>query len=87
VTSNDNSTYALNAQTGDLIWKYQTGGLIYSSPAVADGVLYVGSYDHNIYAIGSLSNSSSVPVVYVAVLATAVIIAAVVAIFIFKRRR
>jgi eukaryotic-like serine/threonine-protein kinase len=35
---------ALNASTGAKLWSYGTGGGI-SSPAVANGVVYVGSYD------------------------------------------
>ena len=34
--------YALNVSTGTLLWRYRTTGAISSSPAVADGVLYVG---------------------------------------------
>jgi len=35
---------------GVLLWNYSTGDEVYSSPAVADGVVYVGSDDHTIYA-------------------------------------
>jgi len=35
-----------------LRWSYTTGGLVLSSPAVANGVVYVGSYDNNVYAFG-----------------------------------
>ncbi len=43
---------AINITTGKLIWSYQTGGYILSSPAVdADGTIYVGSEDGNLYAI------------------------------------
>ncbi|MBN1232380.1 MAG: PQQ-like beta-propeller repeat protein, partial [Candidatus Coatesbacteria bacterium] len=38
---------------GDLIWKYQTGDLVSSSPCVSDGVVYVGSHDTYLYAINS----------------------------------
>jgi outer membrane protein assembly factor BamB len=31
-------------------WTFQSGDIIVSSPAVADGVIYVGSYDANLYA-------------------------------------
>lgn len=43
--------YALNAQTGAFLWKYKTGGGVYSSAAVANGVVYFGSDDKNIYAL------------------------------------
>lgn len=36
-----------------LKWKVQTQGRVFSSPIVADGVLYVGSCDSNLYAINA----------------------------------
>ena len=45
--------YALNATTGAKLWSYTTGELVDSSPAVANGVVYVGSYDHNVYALNA----------------------------------
>jgi outer membrane protein assembly factor BamB len=38
-----------------LSWKFTTEGAIISSPSIADGVVYVGSQDKNIYAIGAFS--------------------------------
>lgn len=32
-------------------WYFQTGGDVYSSPAVADGKVYVGSADHHLYCL------------------------------------
>ena len=40
----------LEARTGALLWGFTTGNAIESSPAVADGVVYVGSTDHTLYA-------------------------------------
>src|SRR5271163_197054 len=37
----------------ELKWSYRTGASVTSSPAVANGVLYVGSYDHNVYALNA----------------------------------
>jgi hypothetical protein len=34
-----------------LLWAFTTGGTVVSSPAVANGVVYVGSGDHNLYAL------------------------------------
>lgn len=34
-----------------LEWTYETGGDHWSSPVVADGTVYIGSYDHHLYAI------------------------------------
>jgi len=45
--------YALNAKTGALLWSYATGGFVLSSPALANGVVYVGSDDYNVYALNA----------------------------------
>ena len=34
-----------------LLWSYETGGPIYFSPTVVDGVLYAGSSDHHLYSL------------------------------------
>jgi outer membrane protein assembly factor BamB len=34
-----------------LAWSYTTGRPVGSSPAVANGVVYVGAYDHKVYAL------------------------------------
>ena len=36
-----------------LKWSYATGYLVVSSPAVANGVVYVGSADGNVYALNA----------------------------------
>ena len=41
------------ASNGLLKWTFTTGSLVESSPAVANGVVYVGSYDYKVYAIGN----------------------------------
>ena len=41
---------ALDADTGTVIWRRATG-LVLSSPAVANGVVYVGSANHYLYAL------------------------------------
>ena len=51
--------YALNASTGDRIWSYPTGDFVQSSPAVADGVVYIGSDNGNIYAINAKTGAKS----------------------------
>ena len=38
-----------------LLWKYNTGGEVYASPAVVGGVVYVGSNDGNVYALNATS--------------------------------
>lgn len=43
--------YALEAETGDLAWQYETNAAIYSSPTVVDGTVFIGSDDHRVYAL------------------------------------
>ncbi len=38
-------------------WKFHTGGYVISSPAVDGGTAYVGSTDHNLYAIETASGA------------------------------
>lgn len=53
--SDDYNVYALNASTGALLWLYPTGSTIdISSPAVANGIVYVGSGDGNVYAFSQI---------------------------------
>jgi hypothetical protein len=46
-----------SANVADLTeaWIYNTGGSIYSSPAVANGVVYVGSFDKKLYALDAMT--------------------------------
>ena len=44
--------YALNAYTGTKIWNYTTTDYPYSSPAVSEGVMFVGA-DNNILALNA----------------------------------
>ena len=37
------------------LWRFATGGIVYSSPAVANGIVYVGSEDKNLYAIDTVT--------------------------------
>ncbi len=52
-TVQDDALRAYGVQLGRLIWRYETGGMMISSPALRpDGkVMYVGSGDNNVYAI------------------------------------
>jgi outer membrane protein assembly factor BamB len=50
------SFFALDRNTGQLKWKYDQadlGGSSHPSPAYHNGVVYTGSWDHNIYAINA----------------------------------
>lgn len=52
VGARDGTVYAIDRTDGSIRWEYATGGDVRSSPAVADGVLAVGSGDESIHAIG-----------------------------------
>jgi eukaryotic-like serine/threonine-protein kinase len=49
--SGDGNIYALDAISGSLKWKFQTGDVVHASPAIVDGKLYVGSWDGYFYAL------------------------------------
>jgi hypothetical protein len=57
----------LDAKTGEKIWSYKTGADVESFTSVANGVVYIGSNDYYIYAIGAIASqqpaspSSTVP--------------------------
>jgi len=67
----DGVLYALNAKTGSKLWSYPIGGcceasapipadeqhITESSPAVADGVVYVGAWNGNVYALNAASGA------------------------------
>ena len=42
---------ALDAATGDTLWSFETGPIYHSTPAVANGTVYVGSWDDRLYAV------------------------------------
>ena len=42
---------AVDAADGNVLWQYDVGPVYYSTPAVADGVVYVGGWDRNLYAV------------------------------------
>lgn len=41
------------SQDPQLKWSYETGNDVWGSPVVADGTVYIGSYDHHLYAIST----------------------------------
>jgi len=53
--SGDGGVYAVDAKSGVLQWKFQTGDVVHASPAVANGTVYIGSWDGNMYAIDAAS--------------------------------
>lgn len=53
VGSEDNTVYALDAETGSQQWQFATDASVVSSPAVVDGTVYVGSLDDTVYALAA----------------------------------
>ena len=45
--------FALNATSGEMVWKFDGAGSVYGSPALLPGgqTVFVASLDHNIYAL------------------------------------
>jgi outer membrane protein assembly factor BamB len=56
VASHDHYVYALNAATGNKIWSFDAGNFVWSSPAIADSMVYFTSYD-NVYALNGETGS------------------------------
>ena len=50
--SDDGNLYALTPD-GRLKWRCPLGGPVLSSPAIGNGMIYIGSNDHRLYAIGN----------------------------------
>ncbi len=53
----DGNFYALDARTGEFIWKYQTNDAIYYSAAYKDGAIYFASNDAHAYALNANDGS------------------------------
>jgi outer membrane protein assembly factor BamB len=47
----DGIVFAFDAFSGTKMWNFTTGGRIYSSPAVSENIVYIGSGDNNVYAL------------------------------------
>jgi hypothetical protein len=60
---------------------------IYSSPAFADGVVYVGSIHHNVYAIGPAADSVTLDPSTIAIVVVVLSSIAVAAILLELKRR
>jgi outer membrane protein assembly factor BamB len=55
--SGDGNVYAVDAGSGALKWKFQTGDVVHASPAIVDGRLYVGSWDTYFYALDAATGA------------------------------
>ncbi len=45
--------YSVDAKTGRKNWAYKTNGIVLSSAAAKDDILYFGCFDQNLYALGT----------------------------------
>ena len=48
---NDHIFYAINAVTGNEVWKFETNGIIISAALLHNNTIYFGSHDRNLYAL------------------------------------
>ncbi len=55
--SNNRYTSSNGSLTNRTLWAYTTGNDVRSSPAVVGGVVYVGSYDNNVYALNATTGT------------------------------
>lgn len=44
--------HAVDAETGEALWQWQTGNFVRASPVVLDGVVFIASGDRFVYALG-----------------------------------
>jgi outer membrane protein assembly factor BamB len=56
-TPMDGTAVALDEATGAIVWRSPLADYSTSSPAIANGVVYVGSYDTRLYAIDALTGA------------------------------
>ena len=57
--SNDGYMYALNGNTGAMLWKAYIGSYDFGcAPTVANGVVYMGSFDDNLYAFNARTGAT-----------------------------
>ena len=53
VGSNSGQMYALNSETGNILWNFASGGSVIDGPSIVDGVLFWGSGYRNIEGTGN----------------------------------
>ncbi len=51
-----NTVYAFNPYNGDILWEYNTGARVFSSPALTDDEVYIGSDNGKLYAFDVWTN-------------------------------
>lgn len=53
----DNMLFALDAESGTILWQFETGHSIWAQPTYHDGTLYVASLDRTLYALNAESGA------------------------------
>ncbi len=53
--SDNNKLYALNINTGNVLWTFLTDGAVSAAPVISNGIVYVGTVGGTFYAIDSLT--------------------------------
>ena len=53
VGSQDGRLYLVGLETGKEIWSYEIGKALTASPAVANGMIVIGSEDGSVYAFAA----------------------------------
>jgi FOG: WD40-like repeat len=57
IGSTDGKVYSFGASTGKLRWSHSTGGYVYASPAVWNGLVFAGSYSGRFYAFDAATGA------------------------------
>lgn len=57
--SSDQHVYALDILSGEVKWKYKSGGSIHSSPAISKNSLVVGSWDSKVYCLDATTGEEN----------------------------
>lgn len=57
VTSMDHYLYAIDLESGELLWRFKAGGAIAGTPALSDGALFFGGLNSRFYAIDAESGA------------------------------
>jgi outer membrane protein assembly factor BamB len=90
VGSNTGNLYTLNATNGEILWNYtisESSHAALSSPVVANGIVYIGSDDHTVYAFGNQAapNASSNTLMFIIGAAVIIIIITLTVIIFLKK--
>ena len=85
----DQSVYAINTVTGAIIWRIPLTGFTTSSPALANGKVFIGCGDGTIVAISMPSSTPWKPSMAMIVIGVSIAVAVVIggAVFIWRRRQ